>query len=123
MLFALDNRGNGLHATSISKRAGGEANHKHVRIPPKQLPTEALRGGSNKPSKQNSTEESCDDLASMSVDEGEHSKTQFTSNFFSEQAKLLSDLFNHPWKVAHCHVKEDTTISRHQIGPKLADWR
>jgi hypothetical protein len=51
-----------------------------------------------------------------------------TPRLLSEQAKILSDLFSRPWTAADCVAKcvamEDTaSISRHLMGPKLADWR
>lgn len=127
LLSALDSRGNGLHVNAIAKRPCGEANHKHAHVPAaKSSPAEALRGGSSNKSssRQGGTEEGGDDLASVSVDNGEQPKAPNTSKFFSEQAKLLSDLFTHPWKVADCVVKDDgSSNSRHQMGPKYADWR
>lgn len=126
MLSALDSRGNGLQVTPVARRPCGDpANHKHAHVSLPAKP-EALRGGSNKSSsRQGCTEDSsADELASVSVDEaGEQPRTRSKSNLFSEQAKLLSDLFSHPWKVADCPVKEESACCRHQMGPKFGDWR
>jgi len=156
LLSALDSRGNGqtIQATPalIAKWPGwpgcGEANHSHAHVPAATAaakpsaagPAEALReGGSNKASRQCTEASSSRDgevaSASASVvgDEGGEQwltsssrPPSTTSTFFSEQAKLLSDLFSHPRKLADCPVKEDhsTGSFRHQMGPKLVpDWR
>lgn len=115
-----------MQVNAIAKRPCGEANHKHAHVPAAKSssPAEALRGGSS--NKSSSKEEGGDDLASVSVDDPWQPKAPNTSGkFFSEQAKLLSDLFTHPWKVADCVVKDDASSSsgRHQMGPKYSDWR
>ena len=124
MLSALDTRGNGLQVTSFSKKPCGEANHKRSCSPPKQPPPEALRGGGNyKSSRQCPPEENCDDLASGRIGEGaEYCRTEHPPNFFSEQAKLLSDLFSHPWKITNCAPKGGTQFNRHHMNLRLAEW-
>lgn len=125
LLSALDSRGNRLQAiTPIAKRHCGEPNHSHAHAPSAKLaPAEVLRGGSTKSSRVCSSDASGGEVSSASGDEGEPSRPPSSSNFFSEQAKLLSDLFSHPWKLADCPDKEDGSCYRHQTGPKHADWR
>ncbi|XP_024395424.1 uncharacterized protein [Physcomitrium patens] len=130
LLSALDGRENDFLTTPFSKRPYGEANDKHAHtLPcttPKQLPTPVALEGRRRSSRSGShgsMEENCEALDSMSVHEREQYSKVSTPRLLSEQAKVLSEVFNQPWKAAHRSAMEKAALSRAELGPRFAaDW-